>query len=502
MAFNGSTPTDELAVIEVGGGIFQGVGPIDTAITLLLVQVMLVQALTRVLRLLFSRIRQPCVIAEVFAGIFLGPSVLGLIPGFSTTLFPDDRMDILEVVGELGVILFLFIVGLETDVAILGRKWSKSFLISVSGISFPFALGCSVSYFLHNFVMERTDDVDWSFMLFIGIAMSITAFPILARILADLQLLDSIVGVTALSAAACEDAISWGFLALVTATVASGTSLNFLYIIISLISFALFILFPIRWGFMKLLSVLPTVEPLAFRNVESRSGAGELVTWLSLILCVFCAWFTAFIGVHSIFGAFLAGLAVPRDQGVSKKIVAQIEDIVNLLFLPLYFACSGLRTNMVTLNTWSAWLAVVLVIVAASSGKIMGVMVATHFTDHFTIRESFSIGLLMNTKGLVELIVLNIGLDVGILDTKVFTIFVIMALVTTLSTSPLLLWISPQYRQVILENGDDAITGEELEELFVQDENIHRRSRSQSQPRSLSLSQSYTQSRPDYSSIP
>eukprot|EP01126_Amoeba_proteus_P027116 TRINITY_DN2687_c0_g3_i5.p1 TRINITY_DN2687_c0_g3~~TRINITY_DN2687_c0_g3_i5.p1 ORF type:complete len:397 (-),score=63.73 TRINITY_DN2687_c0_g3_i5:257-1447(-) len=298
------------------------------------------------------------------------------------------------------------------------------------------------------------------------------AFPVLVRILADLKIVHSVVGVTTISAAALEDVLSWCILAILTATVTAGKIINVLYIFLSLIAWSCLLLLPVRWGFNRMLQKGGDVWGGIFaKTFDLVSGPpSEFLIFLAVGLCVLSAFFTDMIGIHSMFGAFLAGLSIPRQNDFPVKIIHRIEDLVHTLFLPLYFAFSGLRTNIGLLNDGMAWLGVFLVILTASTGKILGAFGASRFTGRFTFRESLAIGILMNTKGLVELIVLNFGLDFGILNTKLFTVMVIMAIFTTLMTSPLVQIVCPQIQTQGLEEYDFSSpmeNFENFEELLV-----------------------------------
>lgn len=415
------------------GGILNGIGPLQNDLPLLLVQILVIQVMVRLISLLLLKLRQPRVIAEVIAGILLGPSAFGQIPGFKDTLFPDARKDNLKLFADFGLLLFMFIVGLELDLGLLKTKIRRAFLISIAGMVLPFGLGAAVSMFLWTFLMEDKSKGLGGFILFIGVAMSITAFPVLARILTELKLLGTSVGITTISAAAVDDAAAWCFLALVIAIIASSSPLNCLYIFLMAIGYALFMFIPVRIGLSKLIN-------------SSINGISQKMVVVAFMICVCSGYITDFIGIHSIFGGFIAGLVMPRKNDFTLQLTEKVEDLVAILFLPLYFAFSGLRTNIASLNSGMAWGGVVLVIVAACFGKIVGCTSVSRLTG-LGWRESFSIGILMNTKGLVELIVLNIGLETGVINVTIFTVMVIMALTTTFLTVPIISLIyPPKYR--------------------------------------------------------
>jgi len=427
------------------GGIFAGENPIkpENAISLLMVQILVVIFMTRLLSVVLVRLKQPRVIAEVLTGIVLGPSVLGNWQAWTDNIFPEESMPVLKAFSEFGLIFFMFLVGLELDTKLMKAHMKESLIISATGIIFPFLLSIAASILLYN--KFSTDDVPFtSFMLFIGVSMSITAFPVLARILTDRKLLMTKVGMTAISAAAVGDAASWVFLALVISIVnSSSSSITCVYILIAGFAFAIFMMTAVKKVFNKLMQLSSTREDL---NV--------FMIFITFALILASSWFTEAIGIHSIFGAFLTGLIIPNESGFAIKLTEKIEDIISVMFVPLYFAYSGLQTKLSALNSWSVWGMLILVIAMACFGKIFFSSVAARFCG-LTLRESITLGILMNTKGLVELIVLNIGREAGVIDERVFVIMVIMAIVTTLITTPAV---------AALYHPDDSLTDDKSED--------------------------------------
>lgn len=360
-----------------------------------------------------------------------------------STIFPPSSLPNLTMVANLGLIFYLFLVGLELDIGLMRAKFRASFLISLAGMVIPFAFAAGTAYLLYITYMSSSKFSFGVFYLFLGVAMSITAFPVLARILGELHLFSTPVGIQTISAAAVDDAAAWALLALVIGIVNATTPLNALYMVLMTAAFAAIMLFGVR----RLLSIL-------FRRGLSSDGTiHEWVVVVVLIVLLASSLITNIIGVHAIFGAFITGLAIPREFGFEVALTEKIEDLVTVLFLPLFFAFSGLRTNLGLLNDATAWGLVFLVIATACLGKIVGCTAASKFLKH-NWRESLAIGILMNTKGLVELIVLNVGLDAKVINDQVFSIMVLMAVATTLMTTPLVTWIYPSsyYRKAVDDN--------------------------------------------------
>ncbi|KAI9306473.1 Sodium/hydrogen exchanger family-domain-containing protein [Cunninghamella echinulata] len=298
-------------------------------------------------------------------------------------------------------------------------------------MALPFALGIAVSLGLYR--LQNDPSVAFSsFLLFLGVAVSITAFPVLARILAELKLLGTKVGAITMAAGLINDCTAWVLLALVVSLLNASGGLEALYVFLTTVAFALFLIFLIR----------PLYYRLCIYTNSFENGPTHLLMTVTLLMVLISAFITNIIGVHAIFGGFLAGVIIPHENNLPIRITEKIEDIMNIVFLPLYFTLSGLKTQIGLLNSGLVWGYVVLVIVVACFGKIAGCTVAAKLSG-LSVRESFAIGFLMNCKGLVELIVLNIGLDAGVLNDQVFVILVVMALITTIMTTPLVLKVYP-----------------------------------------------------------
>ncbi|KEP46601.1 potassium:hydrogen antiporter [Rhizoctonia solani 123E] len=429
------------------GGILSGENPahFDTAnpIRIWVIQLVLIVCMTQGLALVFAKIKQPRVIAEVIGGILLGPTALGRIPNFSKTVFPAESLPYLSLVANIGLCLFMFVTGIEVDISVFKRNAKKSVIISVAGMLLPFGVGVGVAVAVYREFVDPDRVSFGHFLLFIGVAISITAFPVLCRILTELKLLDTHVGLTTLSAAVVDDVTAWILLALTVTLLNASDGLTALWILFTCVGWILFVLFPIKWGY----------RWLARSNGSLESGTPTpFIMTITMLLVFASAFFTDVIGVHAIFGAFIAGLIIPRANGFSISLLEKIEDLVSILFLPLYFTLSGLKTDLGLLNDGTAWGYTFLVVMVAFLGKFVGCAVPARLMG-YNNREAGAIGMLMSCKGLVELIVLNIGLAAGILDTKVFSMFVMMAVILTFITSPCTIFIYPErVRQHISPN--------------------------------------------------
>ncbi|QIW97812.1 hypothetical protein AMS68_003330 [Peltaster fructicola] len=428
-------------------GILEGSNPTvydpKNPIILFIIQAGIIIIFCRLLHYPLSLIRQPRVIAEVIGGILLGPSVFGRIPGFTNAIFPSSSIPNLSLVANLGLVLFLFLVGLEVDLRFVANNVVPALSVGAAGMALPFGLGCAIAWGLYNQFHDEPGTTPIAFgtyMLFVGVAMAITAFPVLCRILTELKLLSTPVGVIVLSAGVSNDVVGWILLALCVALVNAGSGLTALWVLLATVGFALFLFLVIQPVFLWHLR----------RTNSLTEGPSEGVIVITLLIALGSAFFTGVIGVHPIFGAFMAGLICPHQGGFAIKVTEKIEDLISALFLPLYFALSGLSTNLGLLDSGIAWAYVVAVIAVAFFGKFAGGTIAARLNG-MVWRESFTIGVLMSCKGLVELIVLNIGLQAKILSTRTFTIFVVMALITTFATTPLTSWLYPPDYQRKLE---------------------------------------------------
>lgn len=395
-------------------------------LSVLLLQIIVIIVVARFFGAIVRRLGQPPVMGEMVAGIALGPSVLGLLwPGASSFLFPLESMTTLGVLSQIGVVLFMFIVGMELDLQHLRERASSAIMVSHASIIVPFLLGAALALGLYP-SLGTANTTFAQFALFMGIAMSITAFPVLARILQDRGLSRSFLGTTALTCASVDDATAWCILAIVIATVkASG-------FVSSAVTIALTLLFVIVMLFL----IKPRTEILINRHVDDGRSS-RLMMAAVLAFALSCAWFTETIGIHALFGGFLAGLVMPSTVNVQAFLKEKIEAFSSAVLLPLFFVFTGLRTQITLLNDWWSWLICLAIIIVAVVGKLGGSMLMARWT-RLGWRDSFALGVLMNTRGLIELVVLNIGYDLGILSDRIFVMMVIMALATTFMTAPLL----------------------------------------------------------------
>ncbi|WP_394826477.1 cation:proton antiporter [Pendulispora albinea] len=402
---------------------------LEGPLPLFVVQAILVIVTSRALGAVARRFGQPMVVAEIVAGIVLGPSLLGwLLPGFEAAVFPAKSMQLLGLLSQIGLILFMFLVGLEFDPKMLKGRTRSSVAISHTSIVVPFALGALLAWHLHGEYAPSGVPLT-SFTLFMGTAMSITAFPVLARILTERNLLRSRVGTIAITCAAVDDITAWCILAFVVAIARSATltgavrtsALTLLYITVMFLA----------------------ARPLLRRWLERiHVGLTQNLIAVALVLLLLSSWVTELIGIHALFGAFLFGAILPKEGNFAANIAHKLGDLVVVLMLPLFFAYSGLRTQLGLLSGTKDWIVCAGIVVLACIGKFGGSTVAARLTG-LPWRESSAIGTLMNTRGLMELVVLNIGLDLGVLSPVLFTMMVIMALVTTLLTTPVLQSIYP-----------------------------------------------------------
>ncbi|MGH8447060.1 MAG: cation:proton antiporter, partial [Solimonas sp.] len=396
-----------------------------TPLARLLLQIVVILVAARALGAAFRRLGQPAVIGEIVAGLMLGPSLLGwLWPSASGLLFPAASLAPLGLLSQLGVLVFMFLVGLDLDLGAMRDKARSAIIVSHTSIFVPFALG--VGLVLAAYPQLAVPGVPFQALaLFMGIAMSVTAFPVLARILEERGLMQTAVGRSAIACAAIDDVSAWCLLALVVALVNAG----------SLGGVALTAVLTAAFALLMLLAVKPLLARWASHR-QSR-GADALDISVVLVVLLLAATVTEVIGIHALFGAFLAGIAMPTAGAFRAAVRERLHAFATIVLLPLFFALSGLRTQLGLIDGAADWALCGAIIAIAVAGKLGGSYVAARLTGA-SREEAFTIGALMNTRGLMELIVLNLGYDLGILSPRVFTMMVIMALVTTLMTGPLL----------------------------------------------------------------
>ena len=397
------------------------------SLSMLLLQLVVIIVAARLAGRLFRKIGQPPVLGEIVAGIVLGPSLLGwLSPETMAFLFPASSMEALKLLSQIGVVLFMFVVGMELDVRQLREKARTAVMVSNASIIVPFFLGAVLSLWLYrSLAPAKTSFI--AFALFMGIAMSITAFPVLARILEDRGMSQTTLGSIALTCAAVDDVTAWCMLALVIAVAQSGGVAASLFTIAFALGFICLMLFVIKPQLARLLTA-----PLTARPKHSR---GLVAGVLAFVFA--SALLTEAIGIHALFGAFLAGVVMPSTAGLRVLLKEKLESFSAAALLPLFFAFTGLRMQISLLNDWHSWAMCAVIVAVAVAGKL-GASTAMAWWSGMNWRDAFSLGVLMNTRGLVELIVLNIGYDLGILSARSFAMFVLMALDTTFITGPLL----------------------------------------------------------------
>ena len=395
-------------------------------LSILLIQIIAVLLMVRLFGFLFKHIGQPGVIGEIVAGIVLGPSVLGyFFPDVFQALFPPESLTNLELLSQVGLVLFMFVIGMELDFSVLKNKINETLVISHAGILVPFFLGIVASYWIYEeYAAAQTAFLP--FALFIGISMSITAFPVLARIIQERNMTKTSLGTLAIASAANDDVTAWCLLAVVIAIAKAGTFASALYAI-GLTALYIIIMFMVVRPFLKKVG-----EVYANQEVINKTFVA-----LILLILIISSTLTEIIGIHALFGAFMAGVVMPPSIGFRKVMMEKVEDIALVFFLPLFFAFTGLRTEIELINSPALWGVCLLLITVAVAGKLGGCAVAARLVGE-SWKDSFTIGTLMNTRGLMELVALNIGYEMGVLPPSIFVILVIMALVTTFMTTPLL----------------------------------------------------------------
>ena len=395
-------------------------------LAILLFQIITIVFVARIFGWIFRKIGQPSVIGEIIAGIVLGPSLFGLyLPDMKEALFPLESLGNLQLLSQIGLILFMFVIGMELDLKVLKNKANEAVVISHASIVIPFALGIGLSYYIyHQFAPAGVEFL--AFSLFMGIAMSITAFPVLARIVQERGIHKTRLGTIVITCAAADDITAWCILAVVIAIVKAGSFVSSLYVIGLAILYVLMMLFVVK-PFLKRVGDL-------YAKKENIKKSVVAIFFMTLIVS---SYLTEIIGIHALFGAFMMGAIMPDISKFRTIFIEKVEDVSVILLLPLFFVFTGLRTEIGLINEPYLWKVTGFIILVAVAGKFFGSALAAKFVGQ-SWRDSLTIGALMNTRGLMELVVLNIGYELGVLSPKVFTMMVIMALVTTFMTGPAL----------------------------------------------------------------
>jgi Kef-type K+ transport system membrane component KefB len=398
----------------------------------LLSQISVILILSRLVGLGLRTVHQPQVMGEIVAGILLGPSLLGwLAPDASVALFPADSLGPLNMLGQIGVILFIFLVGLKLDLANVWVRGRAVLVIASTSIAVPLILGTGLAMYLYPSLSD-TGVTPTVFTLFIGVAMGVTALPVLARILEESRLSETPIGTVALVTAALKDVMAWcllaGVMALHTHTAVSGG------LVLTVVAAILFVF------------VMLSLVPRAFHFLEVRYRHSRHFTdaMLALILLtlVGSAWMTEWFGVHALFGAFLAGVALPKGSDLVSEVSAKLESVTTVILLPIFFAFTGLRTNFGLIYGTDLWIYFGLILLVAVVGMWGGTTLAARCTG-MSWAESTTIGILMNTRGLMEIVILTIGRDMGVISSTMFAMMLLMTLATTCMTTPLLRWCRP-----------------------------------------------------------
>ena len=418
------------------GGVLSGSNPFhynsSSPLTLFLFQTCLILATCNLLHLFFGKLRQPKVISEVIAGIILGPTVFGQIPNYTETVFPASSIPGLNLTANLGIILFMFFLGLEVDTAFMKRHLKTASSMGIATLAVPFGFGCLFAIPLyHNYSSEADTgrNVKFTvFMVFIAVSMSVTAFPVLCRILNELRLIKDRAGIVVLGAGIINDILGWVLLALsVILSNSESSPVNTVYILLCTFGWFLMYFYPLKYALRWIL----------IRTHElDRSKPSTFATMSVLFIMFISAYFTDIIGVHAIFGAFIAGLVVPRENHYVVKLTERMEDIPNIVLIPIYFAVAGLNVDLTLLDEGKDWGYIFASIGIAIASKVFSGSIVAKLHGLF-YRESLAVGILMSCKGIVEIVVLTVGLNAEIISKKIFAMFILMALVSTFATTPL-----------------------------------------------------------------
>ncbi|CAF0722077.1 unnamed protein product [Didymodactylos carnosus] len=389
-------------------------------------QVFITLIVCKLLAKLLSFIRQPQVIGQIITGIIFGPSVLGYAPGWTNAIFPKSSLTSFQLIANLGLIFFMFFLGLELELDQIKKNWRFTLPVVCTSILIPVGVGCAASLWLYDMNGPTTSKA--SFILFIGSGIGFSAFPVLASLLNNLGLLTKPIGVQTISLAAVEDIAVWVILAVASAFSNGGSALQGLYTLLLTLAFIIIMALIIR----------PILGRIHSYYLKRDNETNIYLVVGCFMLLVVAAFTTEVMGIHAFFGAFIAGLCIPRKGTLTDFLALRIELIIVEFFLPLYFCNSGLQTQLNLLDNGTSWWTLVVLVLLASTAKIVPVSIATKFATKQPWEYCLSVGVLMNTRGIVQLVVLNIGVQLKVLSPKIFAIFVLMATLMTMMTSPLL----------------------------------------------------------------
>jgi Kef-type K+ transport system membrane component KefB len=416
----GLHPTHEIVSPIVAGDSRASLGHVLFAL-------LTIVCVARIAGVVFAKMRQPPVVGEIIAGLALGPSVFGrLAPTLRNFLLPPSIAPVLSALSQFGVILYMFLVGLELDADRFRRQRSATVAISHASIAVPFLLGTSLALVLYP--SRAPSNVSFTaFAMFCGAAMSVTAFPVLTRILQQRGMLGSRLGVLAMACAAVDDVTAWCLLAVVVGVARADASNATRTAILTVVYVA---------------AMLGVAKPCIARFVRRNREVTQPILALALAALLLSSLATEVIGIHAVFGAFILGVIIPAESRVAVGIARRLEDLVLVLLLPIFFAYAGARVELGLMHSVTDWLLCALVVATACAGKFGGTVLAARMTGQGW-RDSMVVAVLMNTRGLVELIMLNIGLELGVLTPTLFAMFVVMAVLTTAATTPLLTLLAP-----------------------------------------------------------
>jgi len=444
--------------------IFQEVQDPKHPLSMFLCQCILTLVLTRILGRLFAYVKQPMVIGEIIAGIMLGPSCFGQIDGYYEQVWPAWSKNTFNVCANLGLIFFMFLLGLEVDHEMLGRLYKSAAPIATAAILFPFGIGIANSFWLEGYNHDANPppekDNQTAFILFIGTSLSFTAFPVLASILYATNLIKKPIGVQTLAIASIDDVLAWCLLAIATSFSANGDIMNGIYVCLMAIAYVLSM-------FVLVKPVLDKIHGL-FLTKDKEESHYFIVVIFVVILTSSLA--TEEIGIHAFFGSFVAGLVIPKARGtITKKLEPKLELLTKYLLLPLYFAFSGVKTDLTTLTDLKDWGVILAMSLLAIFAKFTPTCLMAKLVTKRDWKFCIAMGVLMNTRGLVVLIALNVGLDNGILSIKLFSVLVVVALVTTVLTGPIIHYMYKTEDDPANENKENRMEFEEIRANVTED---------------------------------